>query len=109
MPRRSFLRGLTLASVLLLVPDHIDSEPTLPVDGQLMFWIHIRQAIKRGALSIEQAWEHVVEALDFVRCSPNDANRASKLASEGYYELDTIPVGWRETFDRVERESMRRA
>ncbi|QCS43629.1 hypothetical protein [Natrinema versiforme] len=104
MLRRTYLRLLAGVSTLPLVPDRLDPEPRLPADGQLAFWFHFRQSIERGTLSTEWAREHVVEDMTFDRCTRDDAKQALKLAHEGYYGRDVVPVEWREYWDHVERK-----
>lgn len=108
MFRRALLRALTGLSVLPLVPRSVTPDPPeLPASGNLMFWYHFWQAIEHGSMSSAQSRETVVEDLDFEHVSEQEAKRALKLASAGYYDPDDVPREWREYFNQVEH-SVRR-
>jgi len=107
MFRRSFLGTLSAVLSLPLIPGRVrkDKRQPVPSEGNLMFWFHFYEAIKRDRpMSTEWAREKTVEELNLQNLTEEEAVRHLELANEGVYDTDDVPERWRTLFEKMEQE-----
>jgi hypothetical protein len=107
MFRRSFISTLATISALPIIPNQLDPTypPTVPSEGNLMFWYHFYSAIRRDRpMSTERAREHTIEELDLTNLADEEAIELLKLANDGVYETTDMPERWHGAFERMEQE-----
>jgi hypothetical protein len=105
MFRRSFLAALPTLSALPVIPDRLNPghPPTIPSEGNFMFWFHFHSAIQRErVMSTKEARERVVADLDLDDLTDNEAIRFLRLANEDVYDTDDMPKRWYGVFDEME-------